>query len=133
MDCRGAFIITTVSILWLFESVSPNSLTIVPPFSAVGPPYPQPSSSPASDLSSTTVHAISRFVFYSNLTHISSFFTLSLSSVFIFRLFQEAILNPVWRKAMNEEMQILVSRLTWDLVCAPLVASIVGSHLIYTV
>jgi len=44
---------------------------------------------------------------------------MSLSSVSIPKSYKNAILVPAWKQAMNEEMDALVSRETWDLISLP--------------
>ena len=78
------------------------------------------------DKRSCTDHPISHFVSYDRLTLSFRQFALSLSSVSIPRSYEEAILVPAWKQTMNEEMNILISRGTWELVSAPKDAVIVG-------
>ena len=43
---------------------------------------------------------------------------MSLSSVSMLRSYEEAILVPAWKHAIDEEMDALVFRRTWELVSA---------------
>ena len=51
---------------------------------------------------------------------------MSLSSISILRSYEEAILVPAWQQTINEEMNALVSRGTWELVSTPKNAIVVG-------
>jgi len=65
---------------------------------------------------SCTDHHISNFVSYDHLNPIFRQFTLSLSSESIPRSYIEALLVPAWKQVMDEEMEALASRETWELV-----------------
>jgi len=58
---------------------------------------------------SCTDHPISHFVLYDRLTHFFRQFTLSLS-VSLPRSYEKAILIPVWKQVMGEEMYAVNSR-----------------------
>ena len=45
---------------------------------------------------------------------------------------EEALLVPAWKKAMDKEMDALVSRKTWELVLALTDAAVVGCRWVYT-
>jgi len=51
---------------------------------------------------------------------------MSLSSISILRSYEEAILVPAWKQTIDEEMNALVSRGTWELVSVPKNAIVVG-------
>ena len=74
---------------------------------------------------SCTDHLISYFVSYDRLTPSFCQFAIILSSVFLPRSYEEAVLILVWKQVMNEEMDALISRGTWELVSAPKVDAIV--------
>jgi len=96
---------------------------------------PTPSASP-SDLDvpialqkskrSCTDHLISNFASYDNLNPTFCQFALSLYSKSIVRFYTEALLVPAWKQVIDEEMKILISRGTWELVSAPTDAVIIG-------
>jgi len=102
---------------------------------------PQPITSP-SDLDipialckgnrSCTDHLISKFVSYDYLNPTFRQFALSASSEYISRSCEEALLVPAWKQAVDEEMDALVSRETWELVLAPTNVVVVGCWWIYT-
>jgi len=71
------------------------------------------------DKRSCTDHLISHFVSHDRLTPSLRQFALSLSSIFLPRSYEEAILIPAWKQVMDEEMDTLISRETWELVSAP--------------
>jgi len=103
-----------------------------------GPP-PQPSV-PSSDFDvpivlckgkwSCTNHPISHFGSYDRLTPLRHI-VLSLSFVSLPRSYKEAILIPAWKQAMDEKIDALISRGTWELVSAPK-DNIVGCRWLYT-
>jgi len=49
--------------------------------------------------------------------------------MFITRSYEDAILVPSWKQAMDKEMNALLSRGTWELVSAPID---VGCRWVYT-
>ena len=55
-------------------------------------------------------HPIFNFISYGHLNSSFRQFALSLTSVFIPRSYEETILVPDWKQAMDEEMYALVSR-----------------------
>jgi len=71
------------------------------------------------------VHPIFKFVFYDRLNPSFHQFAMSLSSISILRSYEEAILVPAWKQTMDEEMNALVSRETWELISVPTNAIIV--------
>ena len=72
---------------------------------------------------SSTTHPISTFVSYDSLHPSFCQFALSISSESIPKNYQEAFLLSHWKAAMDEEMQALLSRGTWDLVTRRGIAS----------
>ena len=56
-----------------------------------------------------------------------------LSTVSIPRNVQEALTDPDWKKAMNEEMEVLQRNTTWELVPLPEGKKTVGCRWIFTV
>jgi len=65
---------------------------------------------------SCTIHFIFLFVSYDCLNLSFRQFILSLSFISIPKSYEEAILVPVWKQAMDDEMNALVYRETWELV-----------------
>lgn len=66
-----------------------------------------------------------------SLSHLSSLtrlIALFLNTIPIPRSHVEALESPTWKSAMQEEMSVLQSRGTWELVDAHLVAEVVGCH-----
>jgi hypothetical protein len=68
---------------------------------------------------SCTHHPVSDFVSYQHLSPSYRSFVSKLSSVSIPRNLQEALSDPKWRTAMQEEMKALHKNKTWDLVKLP--------------
>jgi len=81
---------------------------------------------------SCTDHPIFNFVSYDNLNPTFRQFALSLSSESIPRSYTEALLVPVWKQAMDEEMEALAFRGTWELVSAPTDAVIIVCRWVFT-
>jgi hypothetical protein len=75
---------------------------------------------------SCTHHPISDFVSYQHLLPSYRSFVSKLSSVSIPRNLQEALNDPKWRIAMQEEMKALHKNKTWDLVNLPNGKKVVG-------
>ena len=67
----------------------------------------------------TTAHPISHFVSYDRLLPSFRSFALSISSEPTPRNYKEAVMIPHRKKAMEEEMQALLTRGTRDLVSCP--------------
>ena len=82
---------------------------------------------------STTVHLIFHFVSYDHLIPFFHQFALSLSFVSVPRSYKEALDNPAWKVAINEEMVAFLSRGTWDLVDPPIGSDIVGYRWMFIV
>jgi len=110
----------------------------VNPLPEGGPP-PQPLAS-LSDLDipnalykrnrSCTNHPISKFVSYDLYPSFRQF-ALSVFSEYIFKSCEEALLVPVWKQVMDEEMDALISRGTWELILTPTNAVVVGYRRVY--
>lgn len=94
-DWKGAFIGTSIDIFSPSENYSFKLTFSNPPSPIIGSLHPQPSSAPTSDLPitlqkekcSTTVHYISKFVFYNKITSLFHLISFSLSFVSIPRSF----------------------------------------------
>jgi len=56
-----------------------------------------------------------------------------MSSVFIPKFYQDAMMYPKWKQAMDEEMDVLISRYTWDLVPTSPRLPVISSHWVFTV
>ena len=56
-----------------------------------------------------------------------------LSSISIPSTVQEALMDPKWKKAMNDEMEALQKNHTWELVLLPNEKKTVGCRWIFTV
>jgi len=105
-----------------------------------GPP-PQPSIPPC-DLDipialhkgkqSCTDHLISHFVSYDHLNLSFCQFVMSLSFISIPKSYEKVILVPDWKQVMDEKMEALISRRTWELIFAPTNALVVGCRWVYT-
>jgi len=76
---------------------------------------------------STTAHPIAHFVSYDHLTPYFHQFALSISSASIPKTYQKVIMHPSWKQAMDEKMDALLSRGTWDLVTVPSRFDILGA------
>jgi len=66
----------------------------------------------------------------------SSSFTSFLASIhclFEPSSYKEAILDPLWQQAMDEELSALHKTNTWDLVPLPSGKSVVGCHWVYKI
>jgi len=59
-----------------------------------------------------TQYLIFNFVSYDRLTILSHQYSLSVSSVFIPKSYQEALMYPKWKHAIDDEMDALISRQT---------------------
>jgi len=79
-----------------------------------------------------THHPISNFISYDNLNPTFRQFALSLSSESIHRSYTEVLLVPAWKQVMDEEMEALVSRETWELISVPTDVVIVGCRWVFT-
>jgi hypothetical protein len=82
---------------------------------------------------SCTHHPISDFVSYQHLSPSYHSFVSKLSSVSIPKNLQEALSDPKWREAMQEEMKALHKNNTWDLVELPNGKKAIGCKWVFTV
>ena len=82
---------------------------------------------------SSTAHPISNFVSYDSLHPMFCTFAQSISSESLPRDYQEALLHPKWKAAMDEEIAALSDRGTWELVTRPAGATVVTCRWVYTV
>ena len=71
------------------------------------------------------------FLFVRPSYHLFPSVALSLSFISTPRSYEEALLVPAWKQAMDEKIDALVSRRTWELVSAP-TDVVVGCRSIYT-
>jgi hypothetical protein len=62
---------------------------------------------------------MSHYVFNHHLSESNQSFVNQLSTVFIPNSVQEALTDPRWRAAINEEMKSLQENKTWELVDRP--------------
>ena len=85
------------------------------------------------DTCSSTAHPISNFVSYDSLHPVFHSFALSLSSESTPKNYQEALLLPHWKAAIDEEITALTSHSIWELVTRPVGATIVTCKWVYTV
>ncbi|KAJ0967173.1 hypothetical protein J5N97_024090 [Dioscorea zingiberensis] len=92
---------------------------------------PKPTYEP--DLSSKVKYPMSHFVSYQNLSESNRSYVNQLSTVAIPNSVQEALTDPRWKAAMNEEMNALQKQQTWELVDFPPGKKLVGCRWIYTV
>nr|KYP50832.1 Retrovirus-related Pol polyprotein from transposon TNT 1-94 [Cajanus cajan] len=76
---------------------------------------------------------MNNFVSYHRLSESNKSFANQLSTVAIPNNVQEALVDPRWKNAMNEEMKALQQNETWELVDCPLGKKPVGCRWIYTV
>ncbi|XP_072058027.1 uncharacterized protein [Arachis hypogaea] len=109
-------------------------------------PVVEPSLDPSSGVSSSPPIALRQgtrstrnpnpiynFLSYHRLSSSHYTFTSSLSSISIPKTTAKALSHSGWRQAMIEEMSVLHSTGTWDLVPLPPSKSTVGCHWIYTI
>ena len=92
---------------------------------------PKPTYEP--ELSSKVKYPMSHYVFNRRLSESNKSFVNQLSTVSIPNSVQEALANPRWKAAMNEEMKSLQKNETWELVDRPLGKKLVGCRWVYTV
>ena len=67
------------------------------------------------------------------LTELYAFTVNQLSTVYIPSNVQDALADPKWRKAMNEEMEALQKNATWKLVPLPKGIKPIGCRWVFTV
>ena len=75
---------------------------------------PKPTYEP--ELSTKVKYFMSNYVFNHRLSESSKSFINQLSTVVIPNSVQEALVDPRWKAAMNEEMKSLQKNETWELV-----------------
>ncbi|KAM7499356.1 hypothetical protein LguiA_023770 [Lonicera macranthoides] len=92
---------------------------------------PKPKYDP--DFTSKAKYPMSNYVSYDQLTASNKSFVNQLSSVSIPNSVQEAICNPKWKSAMDEEMKSLLKNDTWVLTELPAGKKKVGCKWVYTV
>ncbi|RVX07666.1 Retrovirus-related Pol polyprotein from transposon TNT 1-94 [Vitis vinifera] len=92
---------------------------------------PKPTYEP--ELSTKVKYLMSNYVFNHRLSESNKSFVNQLSTVAIPNSVQEALADPRWKAAMNEEMKSLQKNETWELVECPPGKKPVGCRWIYTV
>ncbi|RVX08124.1 Retrovirus-related Pol polyprotein from transposon RE2 [Vitis vinifera] len=92
---------------------------------------PKPTYEP--ELSTKVEYPMSNYVSTHRLSESNKSFVNQLSTVSIPNSVQEALADPRWKAAMNEEMKSLQKNETWELVECPLGKKPVGCRWIYTV
>ena len=92
---------------------------------------PKPTYEP--ELSSKVKYLMSHYVSKHRLFESNKSFINQLSTASIPNSVQEALADPRWKDAMNEEMKSLQKNETWELVDRPLGKKPVGCRWVYTV
>lgn len=92
-----------------------------------------PKSSYEPEISSKARYPLNHYVSNHRLSESNQSFANQLSVVSIPNNVQEALLDPRWTAAMNEEMKSLIKNNTWELVDSPPGKKIVGCRWVYTV
>ena len=92
---------------------------------------PKPTYEP--ELSSKVKYPMSHYVSNHHLSESNKSFVNQLSTVSIPNSVQEALADPRWKAAMNEEMKSLQKNETWELVDCPPWKKPVGCRWVYTV
>ncbi|WKA12926.1 hypothetical protein VitviT2T_030269 [Vitis vinifera] len=92
---------------------------------------PKPTYEP--ELSTKVKYPMSNYVSNHRLSESNKSFVNQLSTVAIPNSVQEALIDPRWKAAMNEEMKSLQKNETWELVECPPGKKLVGCRWIYTV
>jgi hypothetical protein len=92
-----------------------------------------PKSSYEPEISNKARYPMNHYVSNHRLSESNQSFANQLSIVSIPNNVQEALLDPRWRAAMNEEMKSLNKNNTWELVDSPPGKKIVGCRWVYTV
>ncbi|CAJ2636330.1 unnamed protein product [Trifolium pratense] len=105
-------------------------VTVVPTAPPPTPPLPPPPSRyPLRDRKSTQ---LPDFVYSTYSASFASFLT-CVHSLFEPSSYKEAILDPLWRKAMDEELAALHKTDTWDIVPLPPGKRAIGSRWVYKI
>ena len=120
----------------LTDSKSPDDSSLMAPSSTsqvLSSPTNPPITIRKGTRSSRNVHPIYTFLSYHHLSSPYSAFISTLSSISLPHTVHEALSHPGWKQAMVEEIVVLHSTGTWDIV--PLLAgkSPVGCRWVYTV
>ena len=92
---------------------------------------PKPTYEPK--LSSKVKYPMSHYVSNHRLSESNKSFVNQLSNVSIPNSVQEALADPRWKAAMNEEMKSFQKNETWELVDCPSGKKLVGCRWVYTV
>lgn len=84
-------------------------------------------------LNSTRKYPLSIYVSYHRLSKACTSFANKLSAVYVPNSVHEAIKDPKWKDAMNEEMKSLQKNATWEVVDLPAGKKHVGCRWIFTI
>lgn len=84
------------------------------------------------DKRSTTMHHISHLVSYNRLNPSACWCALSLSIVSVTKYYQETLMHPSWKQALDE-IDVLLLRQTWDLAIVSPGLDVVGCHWVFKV
>lgn len=76
---------------------------------------------------------MSNYISYENLSHKYRALIGKLEDVQVPRSVYEALQNPLWKQAVNEELQALQQNNTWEITALPSRKTIVGCKWIFTV
>ncbi|PRQ47582.1 putative RNA-directed DNA polymerase [Rosa chinensis] len=106
-----------------------DSVHVLPPRSTSGKPPRQ--YEPSLDVKSK--YAIANFVSTHRLSKSHASFVNQISSVCVPSKVQDALKDPKWSQAMNEEMEALEKNNTWKLVPPPQGKRVVGCRWVYTI
>ncbi|KAM1519031.1 hypothetical protein ACFXTN_020396 [Malus domestica] len=85
------------------------------------------------NLESNVLYPLSNYVSTSHLSESNKSFMHQLSIVFIPNSVQEALVDPRWQSAMNEELKSLKKNATWEITDLPASKKPVGCKWVYTV
>ena len=83
--------------------------------------------------STSNPHPAYNFLSFHHLSFPYFAFVFTLSSVSTLKSISEALSHPGWKQTMAEEMDVVYSNDTWELVTLPLCKSLVGYRWVYTV
>ncbi|RVX18665.1 Retrovirus-related Pol polyprotein from transposon TNT 1-94 [Vitis vinifera] len=118
-----------------FAEAPVDSLPI--PSALLAPALPSPNDLPIAvrkgTRSTRNPHPIYNFLSYHRLSSPYSAFVSAISSVSLPKSTHETLSHPGWRQAMMDEMAVLHSNGTWDLVVLPSGKSTVGCRWVYAV
>lgn len=84
-------------------------------------------------LTSKSQYPMNNFVSYHRLSKESEAFVNQLSAISIPSSVQEALKDPKWREAMNEEMRSLQKNSTWEVADLPIGKTPVGCRWVFTI